>query len=137
MIIIVGSRALSSTVEIEQDDKGVIDLDDMATFDVALEHYPEGQVEKHREDTREVRIDGEFVPVVEQSNDVHINEGENASPLSIVSGLQSTGQSYDMFAGNFTDDEDLTSGSGSGDVMIKDATEEYANFPDANDTVGK
>lgn len=109
-------------VQIERDDKGLIDLDD-TTFDVALEHYPQ-PVDKNREDMREVRIDGESVGEAEEQHEV--NEGDSVTPANIVSELQ-FGSGSILSTNSTTDDEDLTSGSGSGDFMIEDATGLHVN----------
>lgn len=109
-------------VQIERDDKGLIDLDD-TSFDVALEHYPQ-TVDKNREDMREVRIDGESADETEEQHEV--NEGDGVTPANIVSELQ-FGSGSILSTNTTTDDEDLTSGSGSGDFMIEDATGLYVN----------
>ncbi|KAL4224858.1 Endonuclease domain-containing 1 protein [Mactra antiquata] len=136
-----GSRSLGPMVEIEADDKNekrYIEIDDESTFDVALEYYPEGQEEKHREDTREIGIDREYVAGQEnQDADVHLNEGESMQPLSIVSGVQLTGEhleQQELLRANFTDDEDLMSGSGSGELTNSDILNDFTNIEDMNAT---
>lgn len=116
-----------SMVEIERDDKGLIDLDD-TTFDVALEHYPQ-QADKNGEDMREVRIDGEGTSEVKDQFDLHLTEGGQVTPNFIISEIQ-FGDGSISSAKNTSDDEDLNSGSGSGDFLIEDATEKYINTTD-------
>lgn len=102
---------------------------DETGFDVALEHYPE-QLEKNGEDMREIRVDGgdsreiridvDDLDNIEDQINIELNEGDRVTPGPIMSELQ-----YEVDDNTTIDDEDLTSGSGSGYVMIDDATGMY------------
>ena len=112
-------------IQIESIDKDIIDLDD-TTFDVALEHYPK-TVDKNREDMREVHIDGENVAEVGEEVNIQINEGETITPIAMSSEIIHGKGIISVTKVNATDDEDMTSGSGSGDFMIEDATGKFVN----------
>ncbi|XP_045175808.2 uncharacterized protein LOC123536571 [Mercenaria mercenaria] len=120
----VDSVVPAPMIQIESDDKDVIDLDD-TTFDIALEHYQQS-IDKNGEDMREVRIDGEDAGEVGNKFNVQINEGDHVTPIAISSEIKFSGGSISSTL-NATDDEDMTSGSGSGDFMIEDATGKFIN----------
>lgn len=123
-------------VQIEKNDKDLIDLDDTG-FDVALEYHPPSQKDKHSEDTREgsfnaqTHSDNKITPTAKEIKpDGNISEKIVQHPDVVIDETVNVEHNFGhadnvLESPNTTDDEDLMAGSGSGDFVIENATGMY------------